>query len=123
VVLLKVSTSAQLMGHAKSAGGKTHSLFAPQTTDTERAARGGDLWKWIKKVAALKEKKIVWDPSLDNPDEVMCSITVDGTNFRMWERKHNLFNVSAGACSQKFNHRATKHEIALEKGQNSKKGS
>jgi hypothetical protein len=37
------------------------------------------LWKWIKKIAALKAKKIVWDDSLNDPPNTHIFVfSVDG---------------------------------------------
>jgi hypothetical protein len=71
------------------------------------------LWTWIKKIAALRERKIVWDDSLDSPDTEVFAISVDGTDMRVWEKKHSLMNVNKKQCSQKFKHGAVKYEIAL----------
>eukprot|EP00957_Ditylum_brightwellii_P208922 15359544-Ditylum_brightwellii.AAC.2 len=38
---------------------------------------GKYLWRWIEKIATLKEQKIVWDDSLDNPDAETFVASVD----------------------------------------------
>jgi hypothetical protein len=40
-------------------------LPASRFNISERYCRGEPLWRWIAKIAALKAKKIVWDPRLD----------------------------------------------------------
>ena len=38
---------------------------------------------------------------------------MDGTDFKIWEKKHPLFNLDRGYYSVKFNHAALKYEIAI----------
>jgi hypothetical protein len=68
----------------------------------------------VKRIAALKKKKIVWDDSIADPKkvEIFC-ITVDGTDFKLNETKHKTLPRDNGACSQKMNHAAAKYEIAM----------
>jgi hypothetical protein len=61
----------------------------------------------------LKAKKIVWDASLDDANTAMFAISIDGTDFRIWERKHPLLPRDNGQCSKKFNHGAAKYQVAL----------
>lgn len=83
------------------------------STLCERRSRGEPLWKWIRKIGELKEQKIVWDPSLDDPEMAIFAVSVDGTDFRIWEPKHPLLNMDKKYCSQKFKHGAVKYEITL----------
>jgi hypothetical protein len=92
---------------------KNSSLLASRFKICERYSRGEHIKKWVKRIAALKAKKIVWDPILDNPDMEIFAISLDGTDFRMNEQKHSLLPRDPQACSQKFNHGAVKYEIAL----------
>ena len=61
----------------------------------------------------MKEKKIVWDPLLDDPNSEIFIVSVDGTDFRMWEQKHPTLPIDRKQYSKKFNHGAAKYEIAL----------
>ena len=81
----------------------------------DRYARGEPLWKWIRKISALKAKVIVWKPrtTRGTNDRTIYSITVDGTDCRVWEKKHPLLNQDKKQFSKKFNHGALKYEIAL----------
>ena len=79
----------------------------------ERYARGEPVWKWIQKIAALKEKKIVWQPGFDDPHSAIFFMTIDGTDFRMWEKKHPTLPLDRQQCSHKFNHGAVKYEIGM----------
>jgi hypothetical protein len=92
---------------------KNSSLLASRFKICERYSRGEHIKKLVKRIAALKAKKIVWDPILDNPDMEIFAISLDGTDFRMNEQKHSLLPRDPQACSQKFNHGAVKYEIAL----------
>jgi hypothetical protein len=76
--------------------------------------QGEPLWVWIRRSAALKSKKIVWDDNVANPKnlEIFC-ITIDGTDFKINEPKHRTLPRDKGACSHKMQHAAAKYEIAL----------
>ena len=92
---------------------KNASLIACTFKLCEKYSRGANLWKWVKKIAALKAKKIVWHPDLDNPNKEKFVYTIDGTDFRTWEKKHLTLNLDKKQCSKKFNHGAVKYEIAM----------
>jgi hypothetical protein len=79
----------------------------------EGYCRGKPLWDWIGKIAALKAKKIVWDPRLDGHETQIFIVSVDGTDFRMWEKKHPTLPQDKGKMSHKYKHGAVKYEIAL----------
>jgi hypothetical protein len=66
----------------------------------------------IGKLAALKAKKIVWDPtSLDSSDTEIFVISIDGTDFKTWEKNHGTMPVDReGQMSHKFNHGAVKYK-------------
>jgi DDE superfamily endonuclease len=76
-------------------------------------ARGAHLWKWIERIAALAEKKIVWDKRLDSKDAEYFAISSDGVDFKLWERQHKLYPFDAKAMSHKFKKCAAKYIIAL----------
>jgi hypothetical protein len=92
---------------------KNSNLIASRFKCCERYLRGEPLWKWIKRIAALKAKKIVWKPSLDSANTATFAISIDGTDFRIWERKHIALPRDNKQCSKKFNHGAAKYLIAL----------
>jgi hypothetical protein len=79
----------------------------------EGYCRGKPLFHWIGKLAALKAKKIVWDPRLDASDTEIFIVSIDGTDFRMQEKKHPTLPVDKGQHSHKFKHGAVKYEIAM----------
>ena len=72
--------------------------------DCERTSRGRHIWKWIEKIAGLKEEKVRWLPEFDMPDKEKFIISADGVNFPTWEAKHPTRPVSKSHCSHKHNH-------------------
>jgi hypothetical protein len=92
---------------------KNSNLTASRFKSCKRYLRGEPLWKWIKRIAALKAKKIVWNASLDDANTAVFAISIDGTDFKIWERKHPLVNVDRAQWSKKFNHGAAKYQVAL----------
>jgi hypothetical protein len=92
---------------------KNSSLLASRFRICERYSRGEPLWKWIRRIAALKALKIVWDRRLNDTNSEIFVVSVDGTDFRLWERKHRTLPRDNGQCSKKFNHGAAKYEIAI----------
>ncbi len=92
---------------------KNAKMLASRFGICERYARGENLWKWIRRIAAMKEKKIVWDKTLDNPETETFCVSLDGTDFKVWEKQHPTFPIDREQYSQKFNHGALKYEIAL----------
>jgi hypothetical protein len=80
----------------------------------DKNASGENIWKWVRRIAILKCKKIVWDDSYDDPRSRLFIFTVDGTDFRVWEKKHPTLSLNTGECSHKFRHGALKYEIACD---------
>ena len=79
----------------------------------ERYCRGEPLWHWVGAIASLRKKKIVWQESLDDPNTEIFVVTVDGTDCKIWEKKHPLLNKNSKLCSHKFKSAGLKYEIAL----------
>lgn len=92
---------------------KNSTLLSTRFQVCEKYARGDMLWKWIKRIAALKERKIVWPAHLDDPLAETFIVSVDGTDFRVNELKHDELPRDNAQCSHKFNHGAVKYEIAM----------
>jgi hypothetical protein len=92
---------------------KNASLVASRFGVCKDYAGGKHLWKWIDLIAGLKWKKIFWDASLDDPNTEIFTISVDGTDFNLWEVQHPNFPIDQKACSFKFKHCAAKYIIAL----------
>jgi hypothetical protein len=75
--------------------------------------QGEPLWKWAKRITAMKSKKISMD-NVDGPQHLeIFSITDDGTDFKTNKPNHPTLPRDNGACSKKVNHAAVKYEIAI----------
>lgn len=78
-----------------------------------RYLQGRNLWYWVKKIAALKVQKIVWNSALSRHDTEIIGLTVDGVNFRAWEKKHPTLNKDPAYYDHKHHTCGFKYEIAL----------
>ena len=92
---------------------KNSFLLASQFGISERYSRGVHIWRWVARIAAMKEDKIKWPQNLDRPESERFIITVDGTDFRMNEMQHPTMPVDRRQFSHKFNHGAVKYEIGI----------
>ena len=61
----------------------------------------------------IERKKIVWQPRFDDPQSAIFFISIDGTDFRMWEKKHPTLPIDQKQFSHKYGHGAVKYEIGL----------
>jgi hypothetical protein len=94
---------------------KNAQLLATSFGVCERQVQGENLWKWVRRIAALKGIKIVWpEDEYNNPHSQIFIISVDGTDFKVWERKHATMTIDSGQYSHKFNHGGLKYEIAID---------
>ena len=50
----------------------------------------------MEMIAQLKVKKIVWDKSLEDPNSTVYIISVEGTDYKVWEKKHPAFSIDKG---------------------------
>lgn len=75
--------------------------------------QGEMLWKWVRKVAALKATKIIWDDRFNDDNYHIFIVSVDGVDFNVTEKKHPIFNVDAEMFSEKHNHAGLRYLIAL----------
>jgi hypothetical protein len=93
---------------------KNASMLASRFKICDKYCKGQPLWKWVRRIAALKSKKIVWDKNMANASkmEIFC-LTVDGTDFKINEPKHKTVPIDNGMCSHKMKHAAAKYEIAM----------
>jgi len=121
-------TDAQLSEHEKSVRGLRHFLAAhfflwsyPKNAELTASlfnicvqyAHGKMMWLWVSRIAALKAMKVKWIPSLDDTNKETFILSVDGTDFRIWEPKHPTLPIDKGMMSHKFKHAALKYEIAI----------
>jgi hypothetical protein len=70
---------------------KNAELTASQFGLCSREVSGEALWAWLKKIQALKAKKIVWHKGLIDQDGPRIIISVDGVDFGIWEPKNPRF--------------------------------
>ena len=73
-------------------------LIASMFGICERYSRGEPLWKWVQTIAAMKAKKIVWDGSLNATNTEIFVVSIDGVDFRIWEKKHPTLPVDTKWC-------------------------
>jgi hypothetical protein len=89
-------------------------ILADKFQICEDYAKGERLWSWVHKIAALKNKKILWNPQkLNNPHGPIFICLVDGTDYHTWEQKHATLPQDHKQMSHKFKHGALKYEIAI----------
>jgi hypothetical protein len=92
---------------------KNSHLLASRFNTCERYCRGEPLWRWIKKIAALVAAKIGSPDDFFSGEVAIHAVTQDGVDFKMWEKKHPIYNMDPKQCSKKFNHGAVKYLIAI----------
>ena len=81
---------------------------------SQRMVEGNNLWKWLKRISALKDKVIVWpEEEFNDPNGAILIATVDGIDFHTWEPKHPFFPLDKGAMLHKYRKAALKYEIAV----------
>jgi len=97
-----------LWAHPKNA-----SMLRTRFRCCEKCSRGKDVWCWVKKIAALKGKKIVWQETMNKAGEWTFVATVDGVDFKTNEKPTERHNMDTKKCSQKFKSCAKKHLICL----------
>ncbi len=65
-------------------------------------------------IAALKANKIIWpEEEYNDPNSQIFIISVDGTDFKVWESKHPMMPYDKGQFSHKFNHMALSNTRSL----------
>jgi len=77
----------------------------------ERKCRGEYIWKWIKRIGALKDEKIDINNALDA--DVRFCLSYDGVEFGAWEDQHPQFNQDPKAYSRKNGRCGYKYMFAL----------
>lgn len=92
---------------------KNSHLLASRFAICERYARGAPLWHWIRKIAALAQKKIKWDESLSQPLSERFVASVDCVDCQYQEPQHPVYNIDRAYFSTKFGRAGLKYEIVL----------
>lgn len=87
---------------------KNAELISSRFGICENYSRGEHLWRWIKRIAALKNKVIKWDVQLNDLNSQILAISLDGVDFRSWEMKHPTLPRDNGQCSKNTQPRGNK---------------
>jgi hypothetical protein len=88
---------------------KNASILASAMNVSVDNACGEPVWKWIRRMEGLEKIKL--DGGLEC--DTVYGISGDGIDFKLWERKHPIFNIDRKACSHKFKACAAKYLIGL----------
>lgn len=92
---------------------KNACLLASRFKLCERSCRGEDVWIWIKRMAAMKSKKISME-HVDSDEHIeFLALSTDGVDFLLREEYHPTLPKDPQACSHKMKHGAAKYGIAL----------
>lgn len=99
-----------LWAHPKNA-----SIFASRFKICKRYIQSNKhLWKWVFKMSALLEDKVVWDEAtLSDNDYAIFIGSVDGVDFNIWEKPSNRYNIDKGFMSYKSRHGAYRYLVAV----------
>jgi hypothetical protein len=92
---------------------KNSSMLASRFKCSERSCRGEPVWRWVKRIAAMKAKKIRWEHAANEEHLEIFSISDDGTDFKLQEWKHATLPRDNAGCSHKMKHAAAKYEVVL----------
>lgn len=92
---------------------KNSEILASRFGICERLARGAHLWDWIERIAALEQRVIFWPKDLDSADTEINALSVDGTDKKGWERKHETLPYDPGNFTQKHAHGGLKFQVTL----------
>jgi hypothetical protein len=94
---------------------KNAKILASSFAVCERRIQGENLWQQVRMIAALKAKDIVWpEEEYYDPTRQIFIVSVDGTDFKVWERKHPKLPYDKGQYLHIFHHGALKYEIAMD---------
>ena len=95
---------------------KNAEVMASHLGVAERYCRGEPLWRWVRKIAALKEEKILWDDRTDaeiSKEAEEFTVSVDGTDFRIWEPSHPTRPMDKSYNSHKFKNASLRYELGI----------
>jgi hypothetical protein len=79
----------------------------------ERYARGAHVWDWVKHVAALEGKVIVWPKGLNSKNTEVNALSVDGVDKKTWERPTETLPYETRNYTQKHAGGGSKWQIVL----------
>lgn len=87
--------------------------FASHFGEKQWKCEGKQLWNWISRISALTGKVIKWDERFDDDDTETFILTIDGVDFKAWEKKHPHLSKDPKMCSHKFVSCAYRYMIAV----------
>ena len=88
-------------------------VLATSTQSNAYSVSSAILWLWIDRIAWLEVLKIKWIPELTDPSKEILALTIDGTDFRVWEKSHPDLPLDRQQMSVKFNHGALKYLLFI----------
>lgn len=93
---------------------KNAMILATTTGTSERMVQGEFLWYWVRAIGKLRSQVIIW-PAEDynHPGRYIC-LTVDGVDFRTYEKSSDDYNVDPKTYTHKHNHGGVKYEIGID---------
>jgi len=97
-----------LWAHTKNA-----SMLASRFGLNKREIHSESFWKWISKIGALTEDKVVWDERFGDDNYAIFIASMDGVDFDVWEKPSERYNIDKGLMSYKSRHGALRYLIAL----------
>jgi len=68
---------------------KNRRVLACRFNVCENYCTGEHLWKWVRRIQALKVLRIRWMAHLDDPNEASFILVLDGTDFKAWEERNH----------------------------------
>lgn len=80
-----------------------------------RHVEGEELWKYVKAIAALKSRVIVWPECKYRGANSQIFIgTIDGIDFKTREKSNDEFNVQKKKFTYKHHHAGKKYELVVD---------
>ena len=79
----------------------------------DKYASGKNIWSMIEAISRLKSSKIFWNVDFDKDHTEIFIVSVDGTDFRIWEPKHPNLPFDKDFYSHKHKRSALRYEIAI----------
>ena len=67
----------------------------------DKCAHGAKLWKWVSRVAGLKQKVIEFPAEFGDPNGRKFAMSLDCRDHKCWEKKHPQCNLDRSWASKK----------------------
>jgi hypothetical protein len=95
-------------------GPKNTDLLVSRFKICKRKIQSDHFWKWIYKMAALKELKVVWPEKFMDPSSHIYCLAFDGVDYAVWEKPSERYNIDSGMHSHKFKKAALRYLFAVD---------